>query len=227
MEEEGQLGSDRVCSVNTDSWSLPPGGSTCEFAAEPRAMMGPHCQLSLPSALSSSLSTDDNSTCTRAGSRGRHARWSKGVARRGLPHTVLEICFIKCVRQMSSPLNPFPSGLSMSPSFPVILLQSSSQPNLYLLPSLLDNFFFSCNIQILPFPYFEERLPTTSWSWGISLVPSPGGSLLLQSKFIKAGVSVGSSPCERLPQAAQIPSFRVCLLGAFRVLGPSSGKQNR
>ena len=142
MEEEGQLGSDRVCSVNTDSWSLPPGGSTCEFAAEPRAMMGPDCQLSLPSALSSSLSTDDNSTCTRAGSRGRHARWSKGVARRGLPRTVLEICFIKCVRQMSSPLNPFPSGLSMSPSFPVILLQSSSQPNLYLLPSLLDNFFF-------------------------------------------------------------------------------------
>ena len=212
MEEEGQLGSDRVCSVNTDSWSLPPGGSTCEFAAEPRAMMGPDCQLSLPSALSSSLSTDDNSTCARAGSRGRQARWSKGVARRGLPHTVLEICFIKCVRQMS---------------FPVILLQSSSQPNLYLLPSLLDNFFFSCNIQILPFPYFEERLPTTSWSWGISLVPSPGGSLLLQSKFIKAGVSVGSSPCERLPQAAQIPSFRVCLLGAFRVLGPSSGKQNR
>ena len=138
-----KLGSDRVCSVNTDSWSLPPGGSTSEFTAEPRAMMGPHCQLSLPSTLSSSpLSTDDNSTCTRAGSRGRHARWSKGVTRRGLHHTILETCFIKCVRQMSSPLNPFPSGPSMSPSFPVIFLQSSSQPNLYLLPSLLDNFFF-------------------------------------------------------------------------------------
>ena len=156
----------------------------------------------------------------------RHAWWSEGVTRGGLQHTVLEVCFIKCVRQMSSPPNPFPSGPSMSPSFPVILPQSSSQPNSYLLPSLLDN-IFSCNIQILPSPYFEEQLPTTSWSWGISLVPSPGGSLLFQSKFIKAGLHTGSSPCERLPQAAQIPSFRACLLGAFHVPGPSSGKQNR
>lgn len=184
--------------------------------------MGPHCQLSLPSTLSSSpLSTDDNSTCTRAGSRGRRARWSKGVTRRGLHHTILETCFIKCVRQMSSPLNPFPSGPSMSPSFPVILLQSSSQPNLYLLPSLLDNFFFfSCNIQILPFPYFEEQLPTTSWSWGISLVPSPGGSLLLQSKFIKAGVSAGISPLKGFLRLHRFHHSEC-------VLGPSSGKQNR
>ena len=207
------LGHGRVCSVNADLWSLPgPGGSTYEFISEPTSYRWK------PALSSSTFSTDYNST--REGSSVGHASWSRGVTWGGLHHIILKIWFIKYVRQISPPPNPFPAGTSTGPSFPMILPQSSSEPSSHLLPSLLD-VFFSCDIQILPSPYFEEWFPTASWSWGISLAPRPGGSLLPQSRFIQAHLSADSSPCERLPHAAQIPSFRMCSLG----LGPSSGER--
>lgn len=144
VEEEGQAGPwQRLLCKRWLVVPARPWGGTCEFISEPtsyrwKPAVSCHCLL-LWALLRSPLITTPQEK-------------SRGVTWGGLHHIILKIWFkilkiwlkiwfIKFVRQISSPPHPFPAGPSMGPSFPMILPQSSSEPNSHLLPSLLDVFY--------------------------------------------------------------------------------------